>query len=299
MVWAGRVEKGGAPRGPKPRRSGGSKGGRPKRWGAQNFALPVPEDGGAAQDSPKAQTCTFEGPRLLKHHQNSTRKQPEREEKNEFCGGTGRNFGRSRGRAVPELRSWEGWSREGAIPGNLETNTPHGNRETNTHATQHTHIHTQTHSKHKSNSVWPKSVLTKVGHDPPDSPLLDGPSLDRPKFRSFFSLSCRKIRSFVSLLESLRGILVVFMPPGFHNDSPKMKNPTGEKKKARSFGPHPSVPSAIDFGQFRLRPAFFFEFGQFDFGQFLDVEFWDDKVWGPRRVGAPKGGAPKGGGAKI
>ena len=51
--------------------------------------------------------------------------------------------------------------------------------------------------------------------------------------------------------------------------------------------------SAIDFGQFRLRPAFFFEFGQFDFGQFdvgqfLDVEFWDDKVWGPRRVGAQR-----------
>ena len=24
----------------------------------------------------------------------------------------------------------------------------------------------------------------------------------------------------------------------------------------------------VDFGQFRLRPIFFFEFGQFDFGQF-------------------------------
>ena len=29
-----------------------------------------------------------------------------------------------------------------------------------------------------------------------------------------------------------------------------------------------SPSSAIDFGQFRLRPALFFEFGQFDFGQF-------------------------------
>ena len=62
--------------------------------------------------------------------------------------------------------------------------------------------------------------------------------------------------------------------------------------------------SAIDFGQFRLRPALFFDFGQFrlrpistsanfDFGQFLDVEFFDDKVWGPRRVGGPKGWRPK------
>ena len=73
-------------------------------------------------------------------------------------------------------------------------------------------------------------------------------------------------------------------------------------------------PSAIDFGQFRLRPAFFFDFGQFrlrpistsanfDFGQFLDIEFWDDNVWGfrrvgPRRVGQRKSGAPKGGAPK-
>ena len=50
------------------------------------------------------QTCTFEGPGLQKHHQNSTRRPPEREEKNEFSGGRGkkeRNFGRSRGRAFP------------------------------------------------------------------------------------------------------------------------------------------------------------------------------------------------------
>ena len=38
----------------------------------------------------RAQTCTFEGPGLQKHHQNSTRRPPEREEKNEFCGGRGK-----------------------------------------------------------------------------------------------------------------------------------------------------------------------------------------------------------------
>ena len=40
--------------------------------------------------------------KILLTFQNSTRRHPEREEKNEFCGGRGkkRNFGRSRGRAV-------------------------------------------------------------------------------------------------------------------------------------------------------------------------------------------------------
>ena len=75
-------------------------------------------------------------------------------------------------------------------------------------------------------------------------------------------------------------------------------------------------PSAIDFGQFRLRPIS--SSANFDFGQFLDVEFWDHKGWvprrvgpprvepprveprrvEPRRVGGPKGEAPKGGAQK-
>ena len=45
---------------------------------------------GASHDNQRAQTCTFEGPGLQKHHQNSTRRVPEREEKNEFCGGRGK-----------------------------------------------------------------------------------------------------------------------------------------------------------------------------------------------------------------
>ena len=54
---------------------------------------PAAWSGGAAgvsHDSPRAQTCTFEGPGLQKHHQNSTGRHPEREEKNEFCGGRGK-----------------------------------------------------------------------------------------------------------------------------------------------------------------------------------------------------------------
>ena len=46
---------------------------------------------------PENSKRTFERPGRFKHHQNSTRRPPEREEKNEFCGGTGkkkaRNFG--------------------------------------------------------------------------------------------------------------------------------------------------------------------------------------------------------------
>ena len=56
----------------------------------------------------------------------------------------------------------------------------------------------------------------------------------------------------------------------------------------------------LDFGQFRLRPAFFFDFGQFDFGQFRLRPIFGCWIFGPPRVGpqrveARKGGAPKGG----
>ena len=67
--------------------------------------------------------------------------------------------------------------------------------------------------------------------------------------------------------------------------------------------------SAIDFGQFRLRPAFFFEFGQFDFGQFrlrpistsanfdfgpsISANFWMLNFW-TSKGGAPKGWRPRG-----
>ena len=67
------------------------------------------------------QTCTFEGPSLQEHHQNSTRRHPEREEKNEFCGGRGKTktkFWAVRGRAVPRRAVREGRSKP-----NLETNT--------------------------------------------------------------------------------------------------------------------------------------------------------------------------------
>ena len=68
-------------------------------------------------------TRTFERPGLQKHHQHSTRRHPEREEKNEFCGGRGKKKsdilggpggGRSRGRVVQGKGGpGEGRSREG------------------------------------------------------------------------------------------------------------------------------------------------------------------------------------------
>ena len=65
---------------------------------------PAARSGGAAgvsHDSPRAQTCTFEGPGLQKHNQNSTKKdQQEREKRIKTVSGEGkkeRNFGRSGG----------------------------------------------------------------------------------------------------------------------------------------------------------------------------------------------------------
>ena len=175
--WGAQPRKGGAPKG------GGPKGGEPKFCG--------PEAAGVSHDNPRAQTCTFEGPGLQKHHQNSTRRPPEREEKNEFCGGRGkkkeRNVGRSRGRAVPGAPNM---TKPKPLNPQTETvkptPTPHKHTQahtsthkhsqtlTNTHkhsqtlTNTHTHTHTNTH-KHKSKSVWPKSVwpksvLANVGH---------------------------------------------------------------------------------------------------------------------------------------
>ena len=123
-----------------------------------------PETAGVSHGEP--QKCTFEGPGLQKHHQNSTRRHPEREEKNEFCGGRGQK----------RAKLWAVQGKGG--PGKGGPNqTPHETplRETakqapTPHSTQHTaHTTHTTHNTHKSNSIWPKSVspksvLAKVGH---------------------------------------------------------------------------------------------------------------------------------------
>ena len=164
----------------------GPEGWGPEGWGAQNFALffPVPPQNsffsflcgaaGVSHDSPRAQTCTFEGPGLQKHHQNSTRRHPEREEKNEFCGGRGKKKSKilggpgeggpgkggpgkggpgkgGPGKGGPGKggpgKGGPGKGGPGKGGEHDQTKTlkpPHGNRETKTH--KHTHKHTQTHT---------------------------------------------------------------------------------------------------------------------------------------------------------
>ena len=55
--------------------------------GPEGWAL---KPAGVSHDSPRAQTCTLEGPGLQKHHQNSTRRPPEREREKKSENGDGR-----------------------------------------------------------------------------------------------------------------------------------------------------------------------------------------------------------------
>ena len=161
------------------------------------------EAAGVSHDSPRAQTCTFKGPGL----QNTTKIQREDTQRGKkrtnFAAGEGKKrakFWAVQGKGVQGKGGpGKGGPGKGGSRGTEHDQTktlkpPHGNRETNTHATQahtnthkhtetqtntdkhtHTHKHTQTHTqthtnthtnthKHKSKSVWPKSVLAKVGH---------------------------------------------------------------------------------------------------------------------------------------
>ena len=99
-----------------------------------------PKAAGVSHHSPRAQTSTFEGPGLPKHHQNSTRRHPEREEKNEFFGGRGKK----------RAKFWVVQEKGG--PGKGGPNQTLKNRETRTHATQQTH-----------NTQQVKFDLAKVG----------------------------------------------------------------------------------------------------------------------------------------
>ena len=69
--------KGGGPKGWDPK-GGGLKGGAQRvgarRVGARRVAQTCPKAAGVSHDNQRAQTCTFEGPGLQKHHQNSTRR---------------------------------------------------------------------------------------------------------------------------------------------------------------------------------------------------------------------------------
>ena len=78
-------------------KGGASKGGAPKAAGVSHH-------------SPRAQTCTFEGPGLQNHHQNSTRRPPRdghKEKKEKYGAGEEKkeqHFGRSGGGRSGEVR---------------------------------------------------------------------------------------------------------------------------------------------------------------------------------------------------
>ena len=71
IIFVGRV----GPQRVGPRRVG------PQRVEPRRVRLRTSKNGapGVSHDSPRAQTCTFDCPGFRKHHQNSTRSQPERE----------------------------------------------------------------------------------------------------------------------------------------------------------------------------------------------------------------------------
>ena len=60
-----------------------------------------PDLPGASHDSPRAQTCTFQGPGLQINHQNSTKRPPRERRKKENCGG---NEKKARNCGLPTLR---------------------------------------------------------------------------------------------------------------------------------------------------------------------------------------------------
>ena len=131
-----------------------------RRPGAQMCAFgcasPAARSGGAAgvsHDSPRAQTCTFEGPGLQKHHQNSTKRTKREGEKNENCGG---RKGKKR-----EILGGpaEGGPAEGGSGGGVRRrglNTP----TTHTHTTKTNHNNTK---KGLAKNGLAKIGLAKIG----------------------------------------------------------------------------------------------------------------------------------------
>ena len=151
---------------------------------------PVARFGGAAgvsHDIPRAQTCTFEGPGLQKHHQNSTRRHPKRHRKSETVAGKGRK--RAKFCAV----RWRGvqWRGSGGEALNTHHTTHNNNQTTTQHTTeQHTPTthsnntqqqhRTLTHNKQARNKQHRTLTHTKTNHNT-TTPKMDWQKLDWPK----------------------------------------------------------------------------------------------------------------------
>ena len=96
-----------------------------------------PGAAGVSHDNQNTKRAHFEGPGLQKHHQNSTRRHPEREER--ICGGRGKK----------RAKFW-------AVLGRAVLGRSVGGKG-GPRATQQTHTNTQ------QVKIWPKSVLAKLG----------------------------------------------------------------------------------------------------------------------------------------
>ena len=109
------------------------------------------------------QTCTFEGPGLHKHHQNSTRRHPERQKKNEMGEGEEKEriFGRSGGGVVQRKGVQRKWVR-GVLPQGGATPTQH-QHTTPTHKLANRQPLTT-----NTKNVMAKMGLAKVGQDRPN-----------------------------------------------------------------------------------------------------------------------------------
>ena len=145
-------------------------------WGMEDFGQGY-VSAGVSHDSPRAQTCTFEGPGLQKHHQNSTIRPPETEKKTKMeweWEKKERNFGRSRGQTTPPHTIWIfthanlNHTQHTATHTNTHTHTNPHTQHTNPHTTQqHKQQHTHTNT-HKPNSVianvwWERDPLRSIG----------------------------------------------------------------------------------------------------------------------------------------
>ena len=88
-------------------------------FGALGLSCETPETPkafGVSHDSPRARTCTFEGPGLQKHHQNSTRRPPrEREKKSDNGDGGGGKKSESLGGPA----EWRRWVRRRGLRGRV------------------------------------------------------------------------------------------------------------------------------------------------------------------------------------
>ena len=130
-----------------------------------------PEDGGrlpvkfrswVSHDSPRAQTCTFEGPGLQSHHQNSTKRPPREEERMKTVAGEGKKKREIWGGPVEE--EWgEGVRRRGSQGERPNLGRTHENFEHTPHRHNTPHHTTPQHNTTQHNTTQQHRVVLGKG----------------------------------------------------------------------------------------------------------------------------------------